>query len=880
MAVLPIYNTITVPDSNIYLKTDYYQKMTGKVPVVEDRITIVIMKEDLARNELTSDSFFPIGISGSIIEVNENGYIVIRLTNRINITEVTVFPNHSIDLSIEKRSDIDDLDRDDAQNRLTRLKSEIVRFSDNYQMGAVIRGYAARWTRISEIGAVMSPWMINPNQERYAVLAEDSLQKRFDMLEKMIYENLELTKVQAQAKTAQEEDYQKIYRESAIKKQMEYLQKEMDDLHPESVSDIRRLEVKLNESSMNETARKEGQKILNRVKSEGHNSAESGMLLDYLDFLTSLPWDKEEAKTIKLDDARKVLEEDHFGLEKVKKRIIEQIAVMNLKGEQSGSILLFVGAPGTGKTSIGQSIAKALDRKYVRVSLGGVRDEADIRGHRRTYIGAMPGRIMDGIEKCGVSNPVMVLDEVDKLSQSYNGDPASALLEVLDPEQNNTFTDHYLNVPYDLSDVLFICTANTVDTIPEPLLNRMEVIEFQGYTPIEKLSIAKDHLLPKALKAVGIPEGTLSVEDAVLDKVIEDYTREAGVRGLKKRIDTICRSAAVKLVENYKEEPEENESSDKEAAAEEAEAPAEIVKREETRPEAVAQPITVTVENLKEFLDMSPVHHKFVKEEAKPGIVTGLAWTSVGGDILYIETMFTKGSGQLIITGQLGDVMKESAQIAVSLVKAAFPEKTELFEKNDLHIHVPDGATPKDGPSAGITLTTAIASLVCGNPVTPKLAMTGEVSLQGMVNPIGGLPEKLMAAHRAGVKKVFIPKDNEFDLKDVAKEVKEALEIIPVETVEEVLIKTGVLDKEKRNKERKGKGKGEKMSEKTITIEGMHCPHCEATVKKSLEALEGVAEAKVSHEKGNAVVTLDKEVEDSVLKKAVEDKDFKVLDIA
>ena len=934
MAVLPIYNTITVPDSNIYLKTDYYQKMTGKVPVVEDRITIVIMKEDLARNELTSDSFFPIGISGSIIEVNENGYIVIRLTNRINITEVTVFPNHSIDLSIEKRSDIDDLDRDDAQNRLTRLKSEIVRFSDNYQMGAVIRGYAARWTRISEIGAVMSPWMINPNQERYAVLAEDSLQKRFDMLEKMIYENLELTKVQAQAKTAQEEDYQKIYRESAIKKQMEYLQKEMDDLHPESVSDIRRLEVKLNESSMNETARKEGRKILNRVKSEGHSSAESGMLLDYLDFLTSLPWDKEEAKTIKLDDARKVLEEDHFGLKKVKKRIIEQIAVMNLKGEQSGSILLFVGAPGTGKTSIGQSIAKALDRKYVRVSLGGVRDEADIRGHRRTYIGAMPGRIMDGIEKCGVSNPVMVLDEVDKLSQSYNGDPASALLEVLDPEQNNTFTDHYLNVPYDLSDVLFICTANTVDTIPEPLLNRMEVIEFQGYTPIEKLSIAKDHLLPKALKAVGIPEGTLSVEDAALDKVIEDYTREAGVRGLKKRIDTICRSAAVKLVENYKEEPEKNVASDKEAAEEaedikreeikteeikseeaateeavtegtvteeavteetaseeaameEIKAPAEIIKTEETKPEAAAgtQPITVTVENLKEFLDMSPVHHKFVKEEAKPGIVTGLAWTSVGGDILYIETMFTKGSGQLIITGQLGDVMKESAQIAVSLVKAAFPEKTELFEKNDLHIHVPDGATPKDGPSAGITLTTAIASLVCGNPVTPKLAMTGEVSLQGMVNPIGGLPEKLMAAHRAGVKKVFIPKDNEFDLKDVAKEVKEALEIIPVETVEEVLKKTGVFESERTNDcsesaQEPLKGEEEKMKERTITIEGMKCPHCEASVKKSLEALEGVSEAKVSHEKGCAVVTLDKEVEDSALKKAVEDKDFKVLDIA
>ncbi|MCR4654900.1 MAG: endopeptidase La, partial [Lachnospiraceae bacterium] len=859
----------------IYLKTDYYQKMTGKVPVVDDRITIVILKEELSRSDMQSDSFYPIGITGSIIEVNENGYIVIHLKNRINITEVTVFPSHAIDLSIEKRGDIDDLDREEAEKRLMTLKSDIVRFSDNYQMGAVIRGYAARWSRISEIAAAMSPWMINPNKDRYAVLAEDSLRKRFDMLEKMIYENLELTKVQAQAKTAQEEDYQKIYRESAIKKQMEYLQKEMDDLHPESVSDIRRLELKLEESNMNETAKKEGRKILNRLKSEGHNSAESGMLLDYLDFLTSLPWDKEEAKTIKLDDARAVLEEDHFGLKKVKKRIIEQIAVMNLKGEQSGSILLFVGAPGTGKTSIGQSIARALDRKYVRVSLGGVRDEADIRGHRRTYIGSMPGRIIDGIEKSGVSNPVMVLDEVDKLSQSYNGDPASALLEVLDPEQNSTFTDHYLNVPYDLSDVLFICTANTLDTIPEPLLNRMEVIDFQGYTPIDKLSIAKEHLVPKALKAVGIPEGTLEITDEALDKIIEDYTREAGVRGLKKRIDTICRSAAVKLVENYKDPQAEKKEGTKDQdqvpgltdnagsfvsegdgstdadeiinTAEPGNAPAgsgkdsgsetgpvpetgsftekeaeagntEIIASAETDTEADKAEkteeienlpsniikITVTPDNLKDFLDMSPVHHKFVKKKANPGIVTGLAWTSVGGDILYIETMFTRGSGKLIITGQLGDVMKESAQIAVSLVKALLPDKAELFSKNDLHIHVPDGATPKDGPSAGITLTTAIASLVTGNAVTPRLAMTGEVSLQGNVNPIGGLPEKLMAAHRAGVKKVFIPRDNEFDLKDVAKEVKEALEIIPVDTVEDVLTEAGVLKKNKKAKLKAG----------------------------------------------------------------------------
>jgi ATP-dependent Lon protease len=354
----------------------------------------------------------------------------------------------------------------------------------------------------------------------------------------------------------------------------------------------------------------------------------------------------------------------------------------------------------------------------------------------------------------------MVLDEIDKLSSSYNGDPASALLEVLDPEQNNTFTDHYMNVPYDLSDVMFICTANTLDTIPEPLLNRMEVIQFQGYTPSEKFQIAKQHLIPKAMKGVGLKPENVEITDEALDKIISDYTMEAGVRGLKKRMDTIYRVAAVNQVRNAEKK------------------------------------VSVTPDNLRDFLDMHPLHHNHVKDRAKPGIVTGLAWTQVGGTILYIESMFTQGSGKLTVTGQLGDVMRESAQIAVSLVKSMFPDKAELFEKNDLHIHVPDGSTPKDGPSAGITLTTAISSLVTGKAVTPKIAMTGEVSLQGGVNPIGGLPEKLMAAQRAGVKKVFIPKENEEDLRDVAKEVTDNLEIIPVEHVEDVLKMTGILAEE------------------------------------------------------------------------------------
>ena len=568
---------------------------------------------------------------------------------------------------------------------------------------------------------------------------------------------MEITKITNEAETEQKKDYEKLYRQEAIKKQMQYLQKELDEMDPENVSDIRRLELAVEESGMNEEAKKEAGKVLSRLKQEGQHSQEAGMLYDYLDFMAQLPWKKEKAKAIDLDEAEKVLDEDHFGLKKVKQRIVQQVAVMNLQHKQSGSILLFVGAPGTGKTSIGKSIAKALGREYVRVSLGGVRDEADIRGHRRTYIGAMPGRIMDGIHKAGVSNPVMVLDEVDKLSMSYNGDPASALLEVLDPEQNNTFTDHYANVPYDLSDVFFICTANSLDTIPEPLLNRMEVIQFEGYTATDKFQIAKRHLLPRAYAAMGIDEERLMLPDETLRAIISDYTMEAGVRGLKKRIDTLCRAAAVQIVKGEGEQ------------------------------------LTIVPDELRDYLDMRPVTHDHILAKKKPGIVTGLAWTRVGGEILFIETLMTAGSGKVIITGQLGDVMKESVQIAVSLVKAMFPEQAEKFEKNDLHVHVPAGAVPKDGPSAGITLTTAIASLVCQKAVSPEFAMTGEVSLRGVVTPIGGLPEKLMAAQRAGIQRVFIPKDNVDDLKDVADEVKARLTVIPVGTVQEVLEKTGVI---------------------------------------------------------------------------------------
>ncbi|MBQ6121265.1 MAG: endopeptidase La [Clostridia bacterium] len=756
MSVMPLYNIIALPGAKLWLQTRIYKELTGKAPVEGERVTLLMQKDEQPRAGLDGDSFRPIGVTGAISEVSANGFVCVDIQNRVNIEEVAVLRDRSFSMTVSRRADVDDLDPADAARRLTGVKDRILSFARGKQWEGMLRGFAAHWDSLWTVAAAMSPWLSAPAEERYALLAEDSLSARFDALEQMLLEGLELADVQSAAQSAQQEDHEKLYRESAIKKQIEYLQKELDALHPENVSELRRLELKLEEAGMNETALKEGRKVLNRIKGEGANSPEAGMLTDWLDLLTSLPWKKAEAKDISMDEARAALNAGHSGLDKVKKRILQQLAVMRLKGRQSGSILCFVGAPGTGKTSIGERIAHALGREYVRVSLGGVRDEADIRGHRRTYIGAMPGRIIDGIHKCGANNPVMVLDEVDKLSQSYNGDPSSALLEVLDPEQNFSFTDHYLNVPFDLSDVLFICTANTLDTIPEPLLNRMEVIRFQGYTPIEKREIARKHLLPRAMAEVGIPDGALTVSDEAIEAVIENYTREAGVRGLKKRMDQLCRSAAVAMVDDPKAK------------------------------------LSVTGDNLSAYMDMNPVRRKRVPGDARPGIVTGLAWTPVGGDILYIQSLLTHGSGQLTVTGQLGDVMKESARIAVSLVKAMLPQQAQALAESDLHIHVPDGATPKDGPSAGITLTTALASLLTGVAVPPSVAMTGEVSLQGDVNPIGGLPEKLMAAQRSGVRRVFIPRDNLDDLKDVADEVKRALEIVPVDSVAEVLLALGM----------------------------------------------------------------------------------------
>lgn len=753
MLTIPIYDTILLPDVTFYFKKEVIDGWNIEELYDGQELIFAMLKEDKdVVDGVSLDEVYPIGVSAKIESIDSDGNVKVRTKDRVNFISFGQDPDGNIDAEVVVRPEMNDMSVDERKTKFEKLKKEFLGFVQKYQWGIWARGFILQWKNINELACSMSGYFALTWEEKVDYVMTDSAKVRFEKIEHASYEFMEMARVNNEASDAQKKQNESLYREDAIKKQINILQKELDDMHPENISDVRKFEKKIQESGMNEEARREAEKVLNRMKQEGQDGHEYGMLYDYLDFVTSLSWKNEKMPEVNLDKAEEVLNRDHYGLAKVKKRIIQQLAVMALNKKQSGSILLFVGAPGTGKTSIGQSIAEALGRKYVRVSLGGVRDEAEIRGHRRTYVGAMPGRIMDGMEKTGVNNPVMVLDEVDKLVRDYSGDPASALLEVLDPEQNGTFTDHYMNVPYDLSNVFFVCTANSTDTIPEPLLNRMEVIDFSGYTATDKFHIAKKHLIPKAMKKMGIQKKDISVTDAAIKKIISDYTMEAGVRGLKKQIDNLMRYAAVELVRNQ-DKPEK---------------------------------ITVKPDQLKEFLGRRGLSHDVIEKSTVPGIVTGLAWTMAGGEILFIETKLVKGSGKVIITGQLGDVMKESAEIAISIVKSMYPEEAEVLQTSDLHIHVPEGAVPKDGPSAGITLVTALSSLLTGKKVDPRIAMTGEVSLRGNVMPIGGLPEKLMAAVRAGVKKVYIPIKNADDLEDVADEVKNQLEIVPVKTITDV----------------------------------------------------------------------------------------------
>lgn len=541
-------------------------------------------------------------------------------------------------------------------------------------------------------------------------------------------------------------------RDAILREQMRAIQEELsetDDGDGKKPQDMRK---RIEESGMPENVRKQALDELRRLESLGNQSPETHVIRNYLDLLIAMPWTPEPEATIDLKSSREVLNLDHYGLDKIKRRLIEHLATMKLKEGGRGLILLFSGPPGVGKTSLGQSIAKALGRKFVRVSLGGVRDDAEIRGHRRTYVGAMPGRIVQGIKRAGAMNPVFLLDEIDKLGRGFQGDPSAALLEVLDPEQNSTFTDHYMDVPYDLSKVLFIATANSLETIPGPLLDRMEVIELSGYTTAEKLHIARHHLLPKQLSEHGLKDDQLTVSDEALMHVISHYTREAGVRDLQRKLADLCRTTTTKIVEG-------------------------------------AEFVRIDVADIEASLGPIRFEHEVTEKVMPPGVTTGLAWTPVGGEILFIESALMPGTGRLTLTGQLGEVMKESAQIALALIRSRLPQVSNslAFDKKDLHIHVPAGAIPKDGPSAGVAMLTSIASLFTGRAVNPKVAMTGEVTLRGAVTPVGGIKEKVIAAHRAGVETVILSRKNERDLRDVPEEVRSKMKFHFADDVADVL---------------------------------------------------------------------------------------------
>ena len=588
--------------------------------------------------------------------------------------------------------------------------------------------------------------------KKQKILDAIAITERYEVLLAMLLQQIEVLAIKSDFQKKVQERVEKHQKEYVLREQMALIREELGETNTDS--DAQEYEKKLEELQASDEVKKRIKKEIQRFRGIAGNSSESTVSRGYIETLLELPWDKTSVDKQDLTHAQEILDEDHYGLEKVKERVIEFLAVRNLTGKGESPILCLVGPPGTGKTSIARSIARALDKKYVRISLGGVRDEAEIRGHRRTYVGALPGRIVSGLRTAGVKNPLMLLDEIDKMSSDYKGDTASALLEVLDAEQNSKFRDHYVELPVDLSEVLFIASANSLSDIPGPLRDRMEIIEVSSYTENEKLHIAKDHLIAKQLKKNGVNEKQLKINDKALREVIAFYTREAGVRGLERRLGEICRKAARRIYEGETEK------------------------------------IRVSGNNLEEFLGKPKYREDKKNKKDEIGIVRGLAWTSVGGVTLEIEVNVLPGKGELVLTGKLGDVMKESARAGISYIRSISSDygiDPEFFTKHDIHVHIPEGAVPKDGPSAGITMALAILSAITERPVRADIAMTGEITIRGRVLPIGGLKEKLLAAKNAGMKTVCIPKDNERDLSELSEEITEGMEILPIDHMNQLI---------------------------------------------------------------------------------------------
>lgn len=754
--VIPIIDTIILPNTDTKLSVD--DKLGVELKNQIDNATgyalAFTLKDGVDKYNVTEESFYKIGTLVKLkrIEKSSNGYLVYAHGyERVEAENILVADTNTY-ATYHGAAEVDDLHEDGKVQMIAYMKEIIHEISEHFKGNEDYVKLLDRQKEINSLIGHVLPFMQATLDQKYELIRHASLKQRGLLFIEYLAKQKESIELQVEMAQKYSKKNNQNYREAMLREQLKAIQQELgeDDDDPNSPDSYRK---RIDASLMPEEARKAANRELKKLETAGSNNSEAHIIRNYLDLMLDLPWSS-DIKEVDINEAKRVLDNHHYGMDKVKERIIQHLAVLKMKKNKQGSIILLVGPPGTGKTSLGESIAEALGREYLRASLGGVRDEAEIRGHRRTYIGALPGRIIQGMKKAGTNNPVFVLDEIDKLSMSHNGDPASALLEVLDPEQNSTFADHYLEVPYDLSDVLFIATANSMNTIPQPLLDRLEVIQISSYTNLEKMNIAKQHLVKNSLKDHGLEGDEIVFEDEAIGGIIDRYTREAGVRGLRKQIDKVVRSVIEKIVTGE-----------------------------------VEGTYVVTDEVLHDLLGNRMARHNEIREASLPGVVTGLAWTPVGGDILFIEGTFMPGKGNMMLTGQLGDVMKESARISMSLVKSRLTDQLKVidFNKNDIHVHVPSGATPKDGPSAGVTMLTALASLATGKKVRTDLAMTGEVTLSGHVLPVGGIKEKVLAAHRAGIKEIIMPKENEKDVMDVPKDARDELKFHFVEQIEEVL---------------------------------------------------------------------------------------------
>jgi ATP-dependent Lon protease len=726
--------------------------------MVKDQLIFLVSQKDAATDDPSTDDFYQVGTVSKIKQLlklpGDTIRVLVEGMHRGRII-AHIKDDPFFEVEIEEYVDPEDFEKDIETEALMRAIfdsfEEYIKLTNRTAVDTLITiSSVEEPARFADI--VASNLSLRISQKQHILEAFDPLE-RLKRLHAILVKELDILRVERKINLRVKRQIDKMQREYYLKEQLKAIQKELgeDDGLMAEVEDYRR---RVKEAGLPEETEEKVLKEVDRLMKLSPGSAETGVIRGYLDWILELPWNIETEDNLDLEYAGKVLDEDHYGLEKVKERILEYLAIRQLADGMKGPILCLVGPPGVGKTSIGRSIARALNRKFVRMSLGGVRDEAEIRGHRRTYVGAIPGRIIYSMRQAGSKNPVFLLDEVDKMSHDFRGDPASAMLEVLDAEQNNSFRDHYLEVPFDLSKVVFVTTANTTDTIPRPLLDRMEVIYISSYTEEEKLNIALKYLLPKQLKEHGLKKENLLISENTVRDIINYYTREAGVRNLERRIADVCRKAAKQLVEE---------------------------KRKRVR---------VTGANLSKYLGIPAYRYEKVKEGTEVGIATGLAWTPVGGETLSIEVTTMKGSGKLVLTGQLGDVMKESARAGISYIRSRTEElgiDPNFYQDLDIHIHIPEGAIPKDGPSAGITIATAVISALANVPVRKDTAMTGEITLRGRVLPVGGIKEKCLAANRAGISKVLIPAENEKDLEEVPANVKRKLEFVTVDHMDSVL---------------------------------------------------------------------------------------------